>query len=275
LAIRIDNSNKKITSQKKQYGKLIIETTIRPENNSNIEMGTKVHTNQSKVENTNNVQPKINAEAKINPPTKPIKNMDKRKLVDVTGSIKLKKGQKLSLNDNAKNISKLLVTLDFNVIKNVNVEFDLDASVFMVDINGKTIEKDFIFYENTNSTCGGVVIKQDHNTNLKEAYDECIQLNLNLIPESIQKLAFTTTIYEANERLQNLGHVSEGYFRIIDGNTKQEILNYRFDENLSVETAMVVAEIYRYKSEWKINCIGSGFRGGLEVLCSNYGIETI
>ncbi len=275
MAIRIDNSNKKITSQKKQYGKLIIETTIRPENNSRIVMGAKVKTNQVKVESTNNLQPKINAEAKINSPTKPSKNMNIRKLVDVARSIKLKKGQKLSLNDNAENLSRLLVTLDFNVIKNVNVEFDLDASIFMVDINGKTNEKDFIFYENTNSTCGGVVIKQDHNTNLKEAYDECIQLNLNLIPESIQKLAFTTTIYEANERLQNLGHVSEGYFRIIDGNTKQEILNYRFDEKLSLETAMVVAEIYRYKSEWKINCIGSGFRGGLEALCSNYGIETI
>ena len=45
-----------------------------------------------------------------------------------------------------------------------NNEFDLDASVFMVDINDKTQEKDFIFYENTKSTCGGIVINEDHNT---------------------------------------------------------------------------------------------------------------
>ena len=201
--------------------------------------------------------------------------MEKRKLVDVTKSIKLGKGQKLSLNQNAKNLSKLIVTLDYNIISNGHNEFDLDASVFMVDINNKTIEKDFIFYENTKSTCGGIVIKQDHNTSLKEAYNESIQLDLNRIPAHIQKLAFTVTIYEANERLQNFGQVSDGYFRIIAGDTKQEILNYKFNENLSVETAMVVAEIYRYKNEWKINCIGSGFRGGLEALCSNYGIETI
>ncbi|MBU3093510.1 TerD family protein [Clostridium sp. CF011] len=201
--------------------------------------------------------------------------MKKRKLVDVTKSIKLAKGQKLSLNQNAKNLSKLIVTLDYNIIKNSYNEFDLDVSVFMVDINDKTAEKDFIFYENTKSTCGGIVIKKDHNTSLKEAYNECIQLDLNLIPLRIQKLAFTVTVYEANERKQNFGQVSDGYFRIIAGDNKQEILNYKFNENLSVETAIVVAEIYRYKNEWKINCIGSGFRGGLEALCNNYGIDTV
>lgn len=274
MAISVDSNNKNITSQKKQYGSLFVETSIRPENNSKVVMGAKGHTNVHSAERTKNVQAHSNTEVKINATLKPNKNIEKRKIVDVTTSIKLKKGQKLSINDNAKNISKLIVALDFNILKNGNNEFDLDASVFMVDARGITTEKDFIFYENTNSTCGGVVIKQDHNAALKDAYDECIQVDLNRIPANIQKLAFTTTIYEATERLQNLGQVSEGYFRIIDGNAKKEILNYKFDGDLSIETAMVVAEIYRYKNEWKINCIGSGFIGGLEALCSNYGIET-
>lgn len=275
VAIIIDNSNKKVTSQKKQYGKLIIETSIRPENNSKVVMGAKQHTNQNNVQSINNVQPKITTEPKVDGTVKTNKNMEKRKLVDETKSIKLGKGQKLSLNQNAKNLSKLIVTLDYNTILTGNNEFDLDASVFMVDINDKTTEKDFIFYENTKSTCRGVIISEDHNTLLKDAYNECIQLDLNLIPAHIQKLAFTVTIYEATERNQNFGGLSEGYFRIIAGDSKQEILNYKFNDNLSIETAMVVAEIYRYKNEWKINCIGSGFRGGLEALCDNYGIETV
>lgn len=275
VAIIIDNSNKKITSQKKQYGKLIIETTIKPENNLTIILGEKQNKNQYDVQSTNNGQSKITADPKENVPIKINKNMGKRKLVDVTRSIKLRKGQKLSLNQNVKNLSKLIVTLDYNMILKDNNEFDLEASVFMVDINDKTTEKDFIYYENTKSTCGGIVIKKDHNTNLKEAYNESIQLDLNLIPSHIQKLAFTVTVYEASERHQNIGQVSAGYFRIIAGDTKQEILNYKFNENLSIETAIVVAEIYRYKDEWKINCIGSGFSGGLEALCNNYGIEII
>jgi len=275
VAIIIEGSNKKITSQKKQYGKLIIETSIRPENNSNIVMGAKQSKERNNNQSINNAGTKIVTQNNMNANIKPNKSMVKRKLVDVTKSIKLGKGQKLSLNQNIKNLSKLIVTLDYNTNSNVHKEFELDASVFMVDINNKTIEKDFIFYENTRSTCGGVLISEDHNTSLKDAYNESIQLDLNLIPPHIQKLAFTVTIYEAVERNQNFGQVSDGYFRVIAGDSKQEILNYKFNENLSIETAMVVAEIYRYKDEWKINCIGSGFRGGLEALCDNYGIETI
>lgn len=293
MAIIIDNPNKNITSQKKQYGKLLVETSIKPENKSKITMGVNRNINQYGAQSPNNVQSEVklgtkastgnktnaenkeSAQNKASQPLKIIKNMEKRKLIDARRSIKLGKGQKLSLNQNVKSLSKLIVTIDFNITSKDNKEFDLDASVFMVDINNKTVEKDFIFYENTKSSCGGVIIKQDHNTSLKEAYNESIQLDLNLIPPHIQKLAFTLTIYEANERLQNFGQVSEGCFRIIEGDMKQEILNYEFSEDLSIETAMVVAEIYRYKDEWKINCIGSGFRGGLEALCNNYGIETV
>ncbi|MBU3146188.1 TerD family protein [Clostridium sp. CF012] len=272
MAMIIENGNKKITSQKKHYGNLTVETSIRPENNSTIILGQ--HTNQCNIQSENNKGTKISGAPTVNTNVKPNNDMEKRKLVDVTKSIKLGKGQKLSLNQNAKNLSKLIVTLDYNAISKGNNDFDLDVSVFMVDVNDKTVEKDFIFYENTKSTCGGIVIKADHNTSLKDAYNESIQLDLNLIPAHIQKLAFTVTIYEATERLQSFGQLSDGYFRIIAGDSNQEILNYKFNDNLSVETAMVVAEIYRYKSEWKINCIGSGFKGGLEALCDNYGIET-
>jgi tellurium resistance protein TerD len=45
----------------------------------------------------------------------------------------------------------------------------------------------------------------------------------------------------------------------------------RFDlgEDFSIETAVVVAELYRSNGEWKFNAIGSGFSGGLAALCSN------
>ena len=245
MAITIANSNKKISSQMKQYGKLTVETSIKPEKNIAISLGVNNDPNVLHVQSLNSMQRKVNPEPKANPELKI--NLDKRKLVDISKSIKLGKGQKLSLNQNAKNLSKLLVTLDFNITPKNNNEFELDTSVFMVDKNNKTIEKDFIFYENTKSSCGGIVIKADHSTSLKEAYNESIQLDLNRIPGHIEKLAFTLTIYEAKERFQNFGQVSEGYFRIIAADTKQEVLNYKFDENLSIETAMVVAEIYRYK----------------------------
>ena len=55
--------------------------------------------------------------------------------------------------------------------------------------------------------------------------------------------------------------------------TKEELLNYELGEDFSIETAVVVCEIYRHNGEWKFNALGSGFEGGLEALCKNFGIN--
>jgi stress response protein SCP2 len=38
---------------------------------------------------------------------------------------------------------------------------------------------------------------------------------------------------------------------------QKELVRYDFGKDFSVEIAMVVGEIYRYKDEWKFNAVGS------------------
>ena len=40
-----------------------------------------------------------------------------------------------------------------------------------------------------------------------------------------------------------------------------------------IEGVFFVAKIYRHNGEWKFNAIGSGFQGGLEALCINFGVN--
>ncbi len=56
--------------------------------------------------------------------------------------------------------------------------------------------------------------------------------------------------------------------------TGTELIHYDLGEDFSIETAVVVGELYRHNGEWKFNAIGSGFQGGLAALCAHYGIET-
>ena len=44
-------------------------------------------------------------------------------------------------------------------------------------------------------------------------------------------------------------------------------------EEFSIETAIVVCEIYRHGNDWKFNAVGSGYQGGLEALCRSFGIN--
>ncbi len=89
----------------------------------------------------------------------------------------------------------------------------------------------------------------------------------------VDKIAFTVTIYDSETRRQNFGQVSNAFIRIVDDATGQELIRYDLGEDFSIETAVVVGELYRHGGEWKFNAIGSGFQGGLAALCGHFGIE--
>ena len=113
----------------------------------------------------------------------------------------------------------------------------------------------------------------DNLTGEGDGDDEQVQVDLSKVPSNISKIAFTVTIYEAESRRQNFGQVSNAFIRIVDESTNQELIRYDLGEDFSIETAVVVGELYRNNGEWKFNAVGSGFQGGLASLCANYGIE--
>lgn len=189
--------------------------------------------------------------------------------------INLSKGQKVDLTKGNPGLKSIMVGLgwDVNAFDSGNA-FDLDASAFMVGENGKCpTEKEFVFYGNLEHPSGAVQHMGDNLTGEGEGDDEQIQIDLTKIPANISKIAFTVTIYEAEVRRQNFGQVSNSFIRIVDESTNTELIRYDLGEDFSIETAMVVGELYRHNGEWKFNAIGSGFQGGLAALCGHYGIE--
>ena len=103
----------------------------------------------------------------------------------------------------------------------------------------------------------------DNLTGEGDGDDEQIMVDLAKVPASIERIAFTCTIYDAENRRQNFGQVSNAFIRIVDQSTGTELIRYDLAEDFSIETAIVVGELYRHNGEWKLNAIGSGFQGGL------------
>ena len=100
-----------------------------------------------------------------------------------------------------------------------------------------------------------------------------MRVDLAAVPASVEKIAVTATIYDADARRQNFSQVAGAYIRVLDAASGAELLRYDLGQGFSVETAIVVGEIYRYKGEWKFSAVGAGFSGGLEALCKNFGVE--
>ena len=196
-----------------------------------------------------------------------------------TMAVSLSKGGKVSLAKVAADagiqggLSKIVVGLGWDVNRySGGADFDLDAAAFMLGATGKVrSDDDFIFYNQ--KTGPGVEHTGDNRTGAGDGDDEQIKVDLTAVPADVEKIDFTVTIDQADVRNQNFGMVENSYIRVMDEATGTELIRYDLGEDFSIETALVVAELYRHNGEWKFNAIGSGFSGGLAALCGNFGVN--
>jgi len=191
--------------------------------------------------------------------------------------VNLSKGQRVSLD---KNMQMALVGLGWDTNKyDGGADFDLDASAFLIGANGKVRnDNDFIFYGNLQSTDGSVTHTGDNLTGEGDGDDEVLIIDFSKVPADIEKIAITVTIYDAQARGQNFGQVSNAYVRVArmanaNDMVGTEVLKFDLVEEFSIETALVVCEIYKNNGEWKFNAVGAGYQGGLEALCRSYGVN--
>ncbi len=190
-------------------------------------------------------------------------------------AVNLSKGQKVDLTKGNPGLSRLIIGLGWDTNKyDGGADFDLDAAAFLLGASGKVAsDSDFVFYGNLKHVSGGVEHTGDNLTGEGEGDDEVIKVDLSKVPAAVEKIAFTVTIYDAEVRKQNFGQVSNSYIHIVDEVSHTELVRFDLGEDFSIETAVVVGELYRNNGEWKFNAVGSGFQGGLEALCRNFGVN--
>lgn len=189
--------------------------------------------------------------------------------------VSLQKGQKVSLTKDNPGLSKVVVGLGWDVNQfDTGGSFDLDTAAFLLTDSGKVSKsEDFVFYGNLNHPSGSVTHLGDNLTGAGDGDDEQIKVDLSAVPANITKIAFTVTIYEAEQRHQNFGQINNAFIRIYNEATGEELLRYDLGEDFSIETAAVFGELYKHGNEWKFNAIGSGYQGGLAALCGNFGVD--
>ncbi len=189
-------------------------------------------------------------------------------------AISLQKGQRVSLNKIAPGFSAGFIGLGWDVkATDTGHDFDLDAAAFLLGENDKLItDEHFVFYNNLTSPDPGKSVQHmgDNLTGEGEGDDEVIIVDLRKVPAEVKKIVITVTIHEADKRKQNFGQVENAFVRLVDVETKEEVLRYDLQEDYSIETALIMAELYRRNGEWRVNAVGSGYAGGLQALVNRY-----
>jgi len=184
--------------------------------------------------------------------------------------VSLRKGDKVSLE---KKLGKVAVVLRWSSGEGRTDPADLDLSAFMLK-NGRAVsEEHLIFYHNLTSPCGSV----EHGGDSRVDGEEKMYIDIPAIPDNVDRIVIVASIYEGDENGECFAMVSDAVLGIYKTEPDseelgEEILHFDLVERYSIETAVVVCEIYRDGADWKFYANGHGQPGGLESLCNQYDI---
>ncbi len=188
-------------------------------------------------------------------------------------TINLSKGQKIDLTKTNPGLSRVKAGLGWAKRSTDGEAFDLDASVIMLNAEGKgRNSQDFIFYNNPTSVCGSVKSSGDNRNGEGEGDDEVVTITLAGVPDDVQRIQFSVSIHEAAARSQNFGMVKDAYIQISNDETGEVLTRFDLSEDYSLETAVIMAELYRHNGEWKFNAVGQGYRDGLIAILKDAGL---
>ncbi|MFJ7827875.1 TerD family protein [Psychrobacillus sp. NPDC096623] len=175
--------------------------------------------------------------------------------------MQIQRGQKVKLE----NITQLECFVRWSTPKK---QMELDISSFLLQAGNRCAKDEhFIFYGQPQSPDKSVTYAK------QTALDGSITIQLNAVPDTIEKIAIALTIHEGDAQNLRFQEIDKLELLIKDAVTGNVLYTYSFGDDLQQETAIVVGELYRHQGQWKFSVIGSGFNGGLEALCLNYGLE--
>lgn len=149
---------------------------------------------------------------------------------------------------------------------------EIDASLFL--LNAASVvrdDHDFIFY-NQETDANGAVYRLP-STELDSAHDrDGFIISLPALNEDVQRLAFCLTLDTASAHDFSFGKVPQVKIRVVNHDSGTELVHYRSSDELGDETALIIAELYRYRGDWKFRAVGQGFAGGLRAMAAHFGV---
>jgi tellurium resistance protein TerD len=191
------------------------------------------------------------------------------------GVVNLSKGGIVNLAKQAPRLQRAKLGLAWDPNQSdTGQQFDLDASAFMLNKDGKVISSNhMIFYNNLNSPEGSVKHLGDNRTGQGDGDDESITIDLAKVPAEVTEISFIVTIDDAAARGQNFGQVRNSRITLYNADDNASVAKYELREDFSGETAVQFGSLERNsQGSWSFSAVGRGWNRGLADVVRLYGL---
>lgn len=98
------------------------------------------------------------------------------------------------------------------------------------------------------------------------------QVNLEAAPETVARIAIVLAVKPGSPRGTTFGGFAAIHVWLAEA-TGQRLLDFPLPPANRGETAMILAELYRYQGQWKFRAVGQGFSAGLPALAAHFGLR--
>lgn len=185
------------------------------------------------------------------------------------------KGEEVNLNQIDPGLKRVIVGLGWDAPEQTEgAPVDIDACAFLLNRDNRTRQDtDFVFYNNLTTENACINHWGDNVTGAGEGDDEEIEINLEALPFDVEKIAFSVSIHNAEERKQSFGLVKNAFIRIVNEDTQAELARFDLTEDAENDNAMVFGELVREGISWKFRAIGLGHNGGLYRIAREFGVN--
>ena len=148
------------------------------------------------------------------------------------------------------------------VVVDVTAPKRLDVSGLLLTAGGKVrSDADFVFFNQPNGP--GVT----HRPASPAGEPDAIVVDTAAIPTAIDKVVVTASPDEAGATFAGI----EPTATVRDADTGNVLATFT-PPRLQTETALVVVEVYRRGSGWKLRAVGQGYANGLAGIATDFGV---
>jgi stress response protein SCP2 len=143
-------------------------------------------------------------------------------------------------------------------------QVDVDAAALLLGSDRRVLsDDDFVFYNQPDSPDGAV--RHQGQAATEAGSEERLSIDLEAARDEVALVAVTASIYRGT-----FGDVESLRLLVLDA--ASELVAEFTVETATLETALVVAEIYRHGDGWKLRAVGQGWESGLAALVSEFGV---
>lgn len=131
-------------------------------------------------------------------------------------------------------------------------------------------DEHFLFFNNLVAPDRRVFLREQPETPDGRRDRAQLMVDLADLPGEVDRVIVTLSTLTEGASLSALRSLR---IRAVDAATGAEKAAYAMGQELTVETCLVIAEIYRNQGNWKFRAIGQGYMNGLSGLSSDFGVN--